>query len=161
MNSKDIHWERFFYLIIIITLFILLFGFLYIQTDVIKYRTIKSFINDVVPSYQENQQKYQHHRFWELTKDGYDKERKCSSDVNITPCMDKCKPNICKEYGKQMMKYEMCKKCGSKGLCYDPFGGDCEKCTQLKSCEEIYGCDGGIPKDPKDTDCNPCYGKIY
>ncbi len=161
MNTKEFQWERFLYFTIILTLFIFLFGFLFIQTKVSKYRVIKSYINDVVPSYQGNQDKYKHHRFWELTKDGYDKKRYCGGDVNITPCMDTCKRGICEEYGKQVLKYEMCKKCGSKGLCYDPFGGDCEKCLQKMSCEEIYGCDGGPPKDPKETDCNPCYGKIY
>jgi hypothetical protein len=161
-NSKpDLHWERLFYFIIILLLFIVFFGFLFIQTDIFKYRIVKKYINDIVPSYDENQEKYKHHRFWELSKDGYQKERKCGSEVNLTPCMDICKRSVCEDYGKQVIKYEMCKKCNSKGLCYDPFGGDCEKCLQMKSCEEIYGCDGGPPKDPKETDCIPCYGKIY
>lgn len=159
--KADIHWERFFYLMIIIVLCIVLFGFLYVQSDIYKYRVIKTQINDIVPSYQENQEKYKHHRFWEKIKGGYDKKRNCASDVNLTPCMDTCKKKVCEDYGKQVMKYQMCIKCGMKGLCYDPFGGDCEKCLQKKSCEEIYGCDGGPPKDPKETDCNHCYGKIY
>ncbi len=153
--------ERVFYLFIIILLWVFLFGFLYIQTKVSKYRVIQTEINDIVPSYKENQEKYKHHRFWELSKDGYDKKRTCGSDVDLTPCLDTCKRGICEEYGKQLERYNLCNECSKKGLCYDPFGGDCEKCQKLKSCGEIYGCNNGPPKDPKTTDCIPCYGKIY
>ena len=140
---KDIQYERVFILFILLVLFTLFFGFLYIQTHskITKYRVITTQLQDTdIPSYIENQQKYH---------------------ISNVECKDRCDKEICTNYEIQKSNYEQCQKCASKGLCFDPFGKDCEKCVRLKSCEEAYGCDNKEPTNPVLTDCNPCWPKIY
>ncbi len=135
---KDWNMERIWIVLILIFLWIFFFSFLYMQTRTIKYRKIIFPIDDSIPRYQENQDKYK-----------------------INECKDLCNHHVCREYKEQNQKYDLCKKCEQKGLCYQPFGGGCEPCIQKKSCEEAYGCDGGSPIDPMKQECKKCWAKIY
>lgn len=131
-------YENLIMVLCMIVILVLFFSFLEMYTFPKQYRVIKTKFDINVPSMKENIDKY--------TK------KKCN---------EMCDKGICLQYEEQKKKYEMCKKCQSKGLCYIPFRGSCEKCKMLKSCEEIYGCDGKGPRDPFLTECQTCWGKIY
>ncbi len=124
----------------IIILIIFVFTFLTFKSKPIRYRVLRNYLqdNELITSYKENQDKY--------TK---------------TKCEEMCDKIVCLNYGEQLKKYELCKRCSNRGLCYNPFSGSCERCIKLKSCEETYGCDGGKPKDPFLNECQECWPKIY
>jgi predicted PurR-regulated permease PerM len=58
MSIKDIIQPRFLHVFMILFLFIFFIYLFILQKNVIEYRTIKTFINDNIPSYIENQEKY-------------------------------------------------------------------------------------------------------
>lgn len=138
MSIKDIIQPRFLHVFMILFLFIFFMYLFILQKNVIGYRTIKTFINDNIPSYIENQQKY-------IKKE----------------CNELCDSHICKSYEEQLYKYKMCKRCSKQGLFYHPFKGKCIKAKELKSCEEIYGCNGESPLNPFHNECQICWSKIY
>lgn len=138
MSIKDIIQPRFLHVFMILFLFIFFMYLFILQKNVIGYRTIKTFINDNIPSYIENQEKY-------IKKE----------------CNELCDSHICKSYQEQLYKYKMCKKCSKQGLFYHPFKGKCIKAKELKSCEEVYGCNGESPLNPFHNECQICWSKIY
>ena len=131
-------------IIVICVLMILIIVFTYFSHNrekIIKYKTSQKNLKDEtnIPSYLSNQEKY----------------------IKNKTCQDVCDANICTEFEHQNKKYNMCKLCKSKGKCYQPFHGTCDDCKNLKSCEEIYGCDGKEPIDPLLNECNFCWSTIY
>ncbi len=141
-NSSQFNIRLLFILIILFSL-ILIFTYAsnhFFKNKIIKYKVSTKIFKDEsnIPSYKSNQEKY-------IKKS----------------CSDLCDKNICSDYEIQLKKYNMCKKCESKGLCYQPFHGDCIKCKNLKSCEEVYGCDGKEPIDPFKKECSLCWPQIY
>ncbi len=141
--------KRLIFVLFILIIMIFIFSYLsffwgkskYLNVmNVFKYRRIQKNFKDEsdIPSYKSNQEKY--------------KKKSCD---------EVCDKKICLEYEEQMKKYNMCKRCESKGLCYEPFQGSCFKCTKLKSCEESYGCEYTEPINPFKNECNTCWPKIY
>ncbi len=132
--------KRLIYVLFIITFLIIIFTYLSIpKNNITKYIYSKKIIKDEsnIPSYKSNQEKY-------LKKN----------------CSELCDKNICTNFQIQQKKYNMCKYCESKGLCYQPFNGQCFKCKSLKSCEETYGCEGNGPIDPFKKECSECWPKF-
>jgi hypothetical protein len=137
---SDFH-KRIIFVLVLLIIIILLFSYLSLpKNDILKYSMTKNIIKDEsnIPSYKSNQEKY--------------KKKSCK---------ELCDKEICTDYELQLKKYNNCKKCESKGMCYQPFQGTCFKCKNLKSCEEVYGCNFGEPIDPFKKECEKCWPHIY
>jgi hypothetical protein len=72
-------------------------------------------------------------------------------------CNKMCTKNICNEYQRQKIKYDLCKECSKKGLCYDIGSGDCSVCKNNYTCEQLYGCNNNKPIDPVNNYCTRCW----
>jgi hypothetical protein len=78
---------------------------------------------------------------------------------NKMECTKMCTKNICNEYKNQVIKYNLCKKCNKKGLCYDIGSGDCSTCKNNYTCEQLYGCNNNKPIEPINNYCTRCWIK--
>jgi hypothetical protein len=128
MNSYSI-----IIIILIIFFFIIFFSLLYInQNKIIGYRVIKE---DIKKNINYNQ-----------LKDKY----------KITECNKMCKPELCDDYLNQKIKYDLCKECKKKMMCYDENNG-CVPCIDFRSCNDLYGCNGGDLINPINNYCKKCW----
>lgn len=102
---------------------------------VIKYKVTKEKINDTKNiNYNDVKNKYK-----------------------TTDCNKQCKQEVCNDYQIQMIKYDMCKECSKKLMCYNDLEGTCEYCINFKSCDELYGCGKSEPINPLDNYCQKCW----
>ncbi len=76
---------------------------------------------------------------------------------NNKECSKICKQEICDEYQIQKIKYDLCKDCSKKLMCYDPLEGICKFCLNFNSCENIYGCNNKEPLEPSINYCQKCW----
>jgi len=121
----------------IIFLLILLY-FIFTITNRLKgFRLIKDYIQPV------NTKKVD----YEMLKNKY----------KINDCNKMCKNQFCDEYHTQMIKYDLCKECKKEAKCYDPNEGVCKFCIDFRSCESLYGCNGGELIEPSTNYCNKCW----
>jgi hypothetical protein len=81
-------------------------------------------------------------------------------EKKIIDCNKVCKQEVCDEYTKQRIKYDMCKECAKEMKCYDPNKGKCVFCFNFQSCENMYGCGDTKPIEPSTNFCNKCWPKI-
>jgi len=72
-------------------------------------------------------------------------------------CKDRCKSEVCDDYLKQKIKYDLCKECKKEFKCFDPYKGECKFCLDFRSCETLYGCNNKGPNNPMNNECNKCW----
>jgi hypothetical protein len=124
----------YFFLVLFTILFLL--SFYYINNKLIKIRVSK----EILPSKNIN----------------YNKLR---NKYVIKKCTQMCNQTICSNYQNQHIMYDLCKDCSKNGQCYDPYKGICGKCINNASCEQIFGCKGRGPINPKDNLCKRCWNE--
>ena len=124
------------YFLFLIVLFTVLFflSFYYVNNQIIKYRVSKEILPKKEVDYNKLKNKY-----------------------SIKKCNQMCKQELCDTYQNQVIMYDLCKDCAKNGQCYDPYKGLCGKCLNNQSCEQIFGCNGGKPINPKDNVCKKCW----
>lgn len=76
---------------------------------------------------------------------------------NNKECSKICKQEICDDYQVQKIKYDLCKDCSKKLMCYDPLEGICKFCLNFNSCENLYGCNNNEPLEPSKNYCQKCW----
>ena len=73
-------------------------------------------------------------------------------------CNKYCKENLCNAYRDQKITYDYCLDCEDKGLCWSDMSNSCEKCKEGGSgCNDRYGCNGEILKNPARNFCKRCW----
>jgi hypothetical protein len=128
---------NFFIIVMSFLFFILLFYFIYISSSkVVKFRVTKEKIDNKG-----------------LNID-YDKLK---NKYIINDCNKKCKQEICDDYQVQKIKYDLCKNCSKKMMCYDPLEGICKFCLNFNSCEKQFGCMNDEPINPLKNYCLKCW----
>lgn len=75
-------------------------------------------------------------------------------------CKKSCKQEICDEYLKKQLEYDLCKECAKGFKCYDPYKRKCVFCLNPQSCEEMYGCGDMRPVNPAQNYCSKCWPEI-
>lgn len=122
-------------ILLIVTFFVLFLYFLInANNDLIKFRVVKTFIEEENVNYNETKNKYV-----------------------IKSCDKMCKQEFCDEYQIQKIKYDLCKSCKKEGKCYDQYNGICIPCKNNYSCEQLYGCGNKEPINPVNNYCTKCW----
>jgi len=75
-------------------------------------------------------------------------------------CKSTCKQEICNDYVKQQIQYDLCKECAKEFKCYDPYKRKCVFCLNFQSCEKMYGCGDTKPINPANNYCQKCWGEV-
>ncbi len=78
---------------------------------------------------------------------------------NEYTCENRCTKDFCCEYHNQKIKYDLCKECKKDNKCYDITTGNCIKCRNNYTCEQLYGCGDKGPVDPVKNFCTRCWIK--
>jgi len=122
--------------ILIFIFFIMFFILLYFsQNKIIKYRVTKEPIDKNINIIDTD---------------------KIKNIYKITECGQICKPELCDDYLNQKIKYDLCKECKKKMMCYDE-GNGCIPCINFESCENKYGCENTKPLNPLNNYCTKCW----
>jgi hypothetical protein len=130
-----------FYILILFFIFIILFFFSLIYLvkgiTISQYKVIKvpySNLEEETINYKKLQHKY-----------------------DTKKCTDLCNKELCDDYLVQKIKYDLCKECKKEFKCYDPNEGVCKFCLDYRSCDTLYGCNGGELKEPSNNECQSCW----
>ena len=75
-------------------------------------------------------------------------------------CKKTCKQEICDEYVKKQIEYDLCKECSKEFKCYDPYKRKCVFCLNFQSCENMYGCGDMKPVNPGQNYCDKCWSEV-
>ena len=128
--------KSFIYILFIILIIIFFISLIYLvkASNVVGYTVIKTPISEETVNYDKLKHKYDVHK-----------------------CTDVCKSELCDDYMVQRIHYDLCKECKKEGKCYDPNEGICKYCLDFRSCDTLYGCNGGELLEPSTNDCNQCW----